>query len=75
MIKRVLFGPIVREEVAALGDINRREFAMLAVLAVAVLALGVWPAPLVEVIDPAVSQLMAQIGTGKAVSAVALGVR
>jgi NADH-quinone oxidoreductase subunit M len=70
-----LFGPIVREEVAVLRDVNRREFAMLAVLAVAVLALGVWPAPLVEVIDPAVSQLMAQIGTGKAVSAVALGVR
>jgi NADH-quinone oxidoreductase subunit M len=49
MVKRVLYGEVANEQVAALTDIGRREFLVLAVLAVAVLLLGLWPAPLIDV--------------------------
>ncbi|MCS4504666.1 NADH-quinone oxidoreductase subunit M [wastewater metagenome] len=57
MIKRVVYGEVANEGVAALRDINRREFLILGVLALAVLALGVWPQPLVEVMEPTLSHL------------------
>ncbi len=57
MVKRVVFGEVANDGVAALTDINRREFLVLGVLALAVLALGVWPAPLVEVMEPTLADL------------------
>jgi len=48
MVKRVLYGEVANEQVAALADIGRREFLVLAILAAAVLLLGVWPAPLID---------------------------
>ncbi|HVN43122.1 MAG TPA: NADH-quinone oxidoreductase subunit M, partial [Steroidobacteraceae bacterium] len=46
LVKRVIFGPVGNEHVAQLKDLNPREFLVLGVLAVAVLALGLYPAPL-----------------------------
>jgi NADH-quinone oxidoreductase subunit M len=57
MVKRVVFGEVANDGVAALTDINRREFLVLGVLALAVLALGIWPAPLVEVMEPTLADL------------------
>jgi NADH-quinone oxidoreductase subunit M len=44
--------------VAQLNDLNGREFVVLGVLALAVLALGVWPAPLLDVMRPTIEQLV-----------------
>lgn len=60
MVKRVLFGEVANDGVAALMDINRREFTILAILAVAVLALGLYPAPLVDVMHVTVDNLVQQ---------------
>ncbi len=57
MVKRVVFGEVANDGVAALTDINRREFLLLGILAIAVLALGIWPAPLVEVMEPTLTDL------------------
>jgi NADH-quinone oxidoreductase subunit M len=65
MVKRVVFGPVANENVGALRDIGPREFVVLGLLAVAVLALGLWPAPLVEVMHPAVDKLIAQVAQSK----------
>jgi NADH-quinone oxidoreductase subunit M len=65
LVKRVIFGPSANEQVAALKDVNAREFIVLGVLAVAVLLLGVWPAPLLEVMRPTVEQLVQQIIVSK----------
>ncbi len=65
MIKRVVFGPVVSDKVAALKDISGREFLVLGSLAVAVLALGLWPAPLVEVMDASVANLLKHIAVTK----------
>src|SRR4029453_2290008 len=54
MVKRVIFGEVANEHVAALTDVNMREFVVLGVLAVAVLTLGIWPAPLLDVMRPTV---------------------
>jgi NADH-quinone oxidoreductase subunit M len=61
LVKRVVFGPVGNEHVAALEDLNRREFLVLGVLAVAVLALGLWPAPLLDVMRPTIEQLVQQM--------------
>jgi NADH-quinone oxidoreductase subunit M len=65
MIKRVVFGEVANDEVAALKDINRREGAILAVLALAVLALGVWPQPLIEIMQPSLENLAQHILVSK----------
>jgi len=61
MVKRVIFGDIANDNVAKLQDINRREFAMLATLAVIVLAIGLWPAPITEVMHATVEHLLTQV--------------
>jgi NADH-quinone oxidoreductase subunit M len=48
MVKRVLYGEVANAQVAALTDIGRREFLVLGILALAVLLLGLWPAPLFD---------------------------
>ena len=65
MYKRVVYGPIANDGVAALSDIGRREFAVLGVLAVMVLLLGLWPAPLLEVMGPSVEHLLEHIAKSK----------
>jgi len=61
LVKRVIFGPVANDHVAALEDLNPREFVVLGVLAVAVLALGLWPAPLLDVMRPTIEQLVQQM--------------
>lgn len=65
MVKRVIFGAVANEGVAGLGDINSREFLVLAVLALMVLGLGLWPAPLVDVMSESVAQLAVQVTQSK----------
>jgi NADH-quinone oxidoreductase subunit M len=65
MIKRVVFGDIANDNVRELTDINRREFLFLAILAIAVLVLGLWPDPLVEVMHPTIENLLIHISTSK----------
>ena len=61
LVKRVVFGPVGNDQVAQLRDLNGREFLVLGVLAVAVLALGLWPAPLLDVMRPTIEQLVQQM--------------
>lgn len=58
MVKRVYFGDIANSHVAALKDINAREFLILAVLAFMVLAMGLYPAPVTEMTHATVGQLL-----------------
>jgi len=59
MYKRVVFGAVANDHVAALADINAREFLVLGLLAAAVLAVGVYPNPLAEVLHASVNDLLA----------------
>jgi NADH-quinone oxidoreductase subunit M len=58
MVKRVYFGEVANEHVAGLEDLDRREFAMLGVIAVAVLAMGIYPKPFTDVMHASVAQLL-----------------
>jgi NADH-quinone oxidoreductase subunit M len=57
LVKRVIYGEIANEKVAALKDINSREFLVLGVLAAAVLLVGLWPAPLLDVMRASTQHL------------------
>jgi NADH-quinone oxidoreductase subunit M len=65
MVKRVFWGPITNPEVSTLSDINGREFFILATLAAAVLVMGVYPQPVVEVMHASVVNLLEQALTTK----------
>jgi NADH-quinone oxidoreductase subunit M len=65
MVKRVVFGPVANDHVAALKDIDGREFLVLAILAVSVLALGLWPAPLLDTMRGSIDHLAQQILASK----------
>ena len=65
LIKRVIFGEVANDGVAALEDIGSREFFILAVLAIAVLLLGVWPAPLIDVMEQTLGHLLEHVAQSK----------
>ena len=65
LVKRVIFGAVANHHVAEMPDLNAREFVILAALAVAVIVMGVWPAPLTEVMQATVQHLVQQIAASK----------
>ncbi|MFZ2990545.1 NADH-quinone oxidoreductase subunit M [Ideonella sp.] len=65
MYKRVYFGDITNDHVRQLEDINAREFLMLAILAVAVLAMGLYPKPFTDVMHVSVTELLKHVAVSK----------
>ena len=65
MYKRVYLGPVVNEDVKTLRDINSREFLMLALLAIAVLYMGVYPKPFTDVMNVSVADLLKHVALTK----------
>jgi len=58
MYKRVIFGAVANERVAALEDIGMREILILGLIAIAVLFIGVYPLPLTEVLNLSVTRVL-----------------
>ena len=65
MYKRVYFGAIGNDHVKELTDVNAREFAMLAVLAIATLYMGLYPKPFTDVMQVSVSELLKHVAQSK----------
>jgi NADH-quinone oxidoreductase subunit M len=65
MYKRVVFGAVANSHVAELQDINAREFLFLAILALCVLGMGLWPYPFTEVMHASVNDLLRHVAAGK----------
>jgi NADH-quinone oxidoreductase subunit M len=65
MVKRVYLGPVANDHVKELTDINSREFFMLALLAIAVLAMGLYPKPFTDVMDVSVADLLKHVALSK----------
>ncbi|WP_020654635.1 NADH-quinone oxidoreductase subunit M [Massilia niastensis] len=65
MVKRVIFGAIGNKHVAELADLNGREFAILAVLGIATLWMGLYPAPIAETLQTSVTDLLQHVAVSK----------
>lgn len=65
MFKRVYLGPIANENVRSLSDIGSREFLILALLALAVLAMGIYPRPFTDVMNASVTELLRHVALSK----------
>jgi NADH-quinone oxidoreductase subunit M len=65
LVKRVIYGEVANDKVAALQDLNGREFLVLGALAVAVLLVGLWPAPLLDVMRASTQHLAQQLLVSK----------
>ncbi len=67
LVKRVIFGEVANAHVAALKDLNGREFLVLGMLAAGVLLVGLWPAPLLDVMRATTHHLAQQLLVSKIV--------
>jgi NADH-quinone oxidoreductase subunit M len=65
MVKRVIYGEVANHHVAELTDINGREAFVLGVFALGTLALGVYPKPLIDLMEAPIAQLLVQLAATK----------
>ena len=65
LVKRILYGEVANSHVAELSDINAREALVLGAFALCVLALGVYPKPLTDLMQGSIAQLAMQLATSK----------
>ena len=65
LVKRVIFGAVANDKVAKMKDLDAREWIVLGAFALAVLAIGVYPKPLTDLMEPAVQQLVQQLSLAK----------
>jgi NADH-quinone oxidoreductase subunit M len=65
MVKRVVYGEVANQHVAKLTDLEGREFFVLGILAIAVLLVGLWPAPLVDMMSVTVRELLEHVAQSK----------
>ena len=65
LVKRVVWGAVTSDKVAKMKDINGREAFVLTMFAVAVLAIGIWPQPLVHLMDASITHLVEQLAVTK----------
>lgn len=65
MFKRVYLGPVGNSQVKELTDIGSREFLILSLLAIAVLAMGLYPRPFTDVMDTSVAELLKHVALQK----------
>jgi NADH-quinone oxidoreductase subunit M len=65
MYKRVIYGEVGNEQVAALTDVNRREFWLLGAVALLVFWMGLWPKPFIDVMHNSVADLLVHVAKTK----------
>ncbi|HEV7164324.1 MAG TPA: NADH-quinone oxidoreductase subunit M [Gammaproteobacteria bacterium] len=61
LVKRVLYGTVGNDHVKEMKDISQREFIVLGLCAVPVILIGIWPAPLLDVMHATVTNLVHQV--------------
>lgn len=67
MVKRVVYGPVLNEQVAALPDLSLREITFLGILAAMVLLVGIWPNPLLDIMHASVAHLLEHMEASKCI--------
>ncbi len=65
LTKRIIWGDVGNARVAAMQDINMREWIVLGVFATGVLFIGLWPKPLTDLMEPSIAQLASQLAATK----------
>jgi NADH-quinone oxidoreductase subunit M len=65
LVKRTMFGAVASKHVAELLDLNKREFLMLGMLAIAVLVMGLYPAVFTDAIQVSAQDLLHQVSLSK----------
>jgi NADH-quinone oxidoreductase subunit M len=65
MVKRVFYGEVANKHVAGLKDLNRREFLILALLALMVIGLGVYPKLITDFTHVSAAQWLSHMAISK----------
>ena len=64
----MIYGAVANDHVAHLQDVGKREIVFLALLAVAVLAMGIYPVPFSDVMNPTIQDLLRHVAQSKLAS-------
>jgi NADH-quinone oxidoreductase subunit M len=70
LVKRVIYGAVGNDHVREMKDINQREFVVLALCAIPVILIGIWPAPLLDVMHATVANLVHQVAQTKLIGTI-----
>ena len=65
MYRRVIFGEVANDNVASLQDMNSRETLVLVTLCVAVIVVGIWPSPLLNMMHASIADLANHVAISK----------
>jgi len=65
MLKRVAFGEVQNDAVRGMADLGRREFAILAIMALLVLYMGIHPKPFTDLMHVSVDALLQHVSVSK----------
>jgi NADH-quinone oxidoreductase subunit M len=65
LTKRIIWGDVGNARVAAMPDINIREWIVLGTFAAGVLLIGVWPKLLTDLMEPTIAHLASQLAATK----------
>jgi len=65
MVKRIIYGKVISEDISSLQDINGREILMFSILATMVLIVGIWPNPILDVMHITIDHLLQHIDVSK----------
>jgi len=63
LYRRVIFGAMTKENLAAIGDLNMREIAIFAPLVILVIWMGIYPGPFLDIMHVSVENLLTNINT------------
>jgi NADH-quinone oxidoreductase subunit M len=63
LYRRVIFGALTKESLAAIGDMSLREKAVFAPLVILVIWMGIYPMPFLDVMHVSVEHMIGQIET------------
>ncbi len=76
MYRRVIFGALTKDDLKTMLDLSPREIAVFAPLVVVMFWMGIYPMPFLEVMEPAVANLIAEHKTAmEALSSVSVAAR
>ena len=61
LYRRIIFGALIKDELSEMVDLTRREILIFAPLLVLTILIGIFPKPVIDIIEPSTKKIVSQI--------------